>query len=69
MIAFEPGVHWTLGLPIVRTSPDHGTAPDIAGKGRANPESMIAAINLAAQLAVARQSRHRTRHRIGRSGA
>ncbi|MCX7887638.1 MAG: 4-hydroxythreonine-4-phosphate dehydrogenase PdxA [Verrucomicrobiae bacterium] len=51
MIAFETGVNLTLGLPFVRTSPDHGTAPDIAGKGVAKPDSLIAAINLAAQLA------------------
>jgi 4-hydroxythreonine-4-phosphate dehydrogenase len=51
MIAFDSGVNLTLGLPFVRTSPDHGTAFDIAGKGIANPGSMIAAINLAAQLA------------------
>lgn len=50
MIAFDSGVNLTLGLPFVRTSPDHGTAFDIAGKGIANPASMIAAINLAAQL-------------------
>jgi 4-hydroxythreonine-4-phosphate dehydrogenase len=51
MIAFDTGVNLTLGLPFVRTSPDHGTAFDIAGKGIANPASMIAAINLAARLA------------------
>jgi 4-hydroxythreonine-4-phosphate dehydrogenase len=51
MIAFDTGVNLTLGLPFVRTSPDHGTARDIAGKGIARPDSMIAAINLAAQLA------------------
>jgi len=51
MIAFDSGVNLTLGLPFVRTSPDHGTAFDIAGKGIANPASMIAAINLAAKLA------------------
>jgi 4-hydroxythreonine-4-phosphate dehydrogenase len=51
MIAFDSGVNLTLGLPFVRTSPDHGTAFDIAGKGIANPDSMIAAINLAARLA------------------
>jgi len=50
MIAFDSGVNLTLGLPFVRTSPDHGTAFDIAGKGIANPASMIAAINLAAKL-------------------
>ena len=51
MIAFEEGVNLTLGLPIVRTSPDHGTAFDIAGKGRARADSMAAAIRLAARLA------------------
>jgi len=51
MIAFDTGVNLTLGLPFVRTSPDHGTAADIAGRNRARPASMIAAINLAAQLA------------------
>ena len=50
----ERGVNVTLGLPIVRTSPDHGTAYDIAGKGIANPASLIAAIRLAAELAHAR---------------
>ena len=51
----DHGVNVTLGLPIVRTSPDHGTAYDIAGKGVADPSSLIAAINLAAELA---RSRH-----------
>lgn len=51
MIGFEHGVNWTLGLPFIRTSPDHGTAYDIAGQGIANPSSMIAAIRLAKQLA------------------
>jgi 4-phospho-D-threonate 3-dehydrogenase / 4-phospho-D-erythronate 3-dehydrogenase len=51
MIAFETGVNWTLGLPFIRTSPDHGTAYDIAGQGNANPSSMVAAIRLAKQLA------------------
>lgn len=51
MIGFENGVNWTLGLPFIRTSPDHGTAYDIAGQGRANPSSMIAAIRLAKRLA------------------
>jgi 4-hydroxythreonine-4-phosphate dehydrogenase len=50
-VAFDTGVNWTLGLPFIRTSPDHGTAYDIAGKGIANPGSMIAAIQLAKQLA------------------
>jgi 4-hydroxythreonine-4-phosphate dehydrogenase len=48
--AFESGVNLTLGLPFVRTSPDHGTAFDIAGKGKANPQSMIEAIKLAHEL-------------------
>lgn len=51
MISFDDGVNITLGLPIIRTSPDHGTAFDIAWKGVANPSSMIAAIKVAAQLA------------------
>ncbi|MHB8519884.1 MAG: 4-hydroxythreonine-4-phosphate dehydrogenase PdxA [Limisphaerales bacterium] len=50
MIGFERGVNWTLGLPFVRTSPDHGTAYDIAGKNLADPSSMRAAIRLAKQL-------------------
>jgi 4-hydroxythreonine-4-phosphate dehydrogenase len=55
MVAFESGVNWTLGLPFIRTSPDHGTAYDIAGRGIADPSSMIAAIRLARQLASARR--------------
>ena len=51
MVAFNQGVNWTLGLPFIRTSPDHGTAYDIAGQGKANPSSMRAAIRLAKQLA------------------
>lgn len=51
LVAFDTGVNVTLGLPFVRTSPDHGTAPDIAGKDIARPDGMIAAINLAARLA------------------
>jgi 4-hydroxythreonine-4-phosphate dehydrogenase len=50
-LAFETAVNVTLGLPFVRTSPDHGTAFDIAGTGRANPGSLIASLKLAAQLA------------------
>ena len=50
MVAFERGVNWTVGLPFVRTSPDHGTAFDIAGKNIANPCSMIEAIRLAKKL-------------------
>ena len=48
--AFHQGVNVTLGLPFPRTSPDHGTAFEIAGKGLARPDSMIAAINLAVEL-------------------
>ncbi|HEY1912854.1 MAG TPA: 4-hydroxythreonine-4-phosphate dehydrogenase PdxA [Vicinamibacterales bacterium] len=51
LVAFGKAVNVTLGLPIVRTSVDHGTAFDIAGKGVADPESMIAAVLLAARLA------------------
>jgi len=51
MIGFDTGVNWTLGLPFIRTSPDHGTAYDIAGKGTANPSSMRSAIRLAKRLA------------------
>jgi 4-hydroxythreonine-4-phosphate dehydrogenase len=53
-LAFWEGVNVTLGLPIVRTSPDHGTALDIAAGGRADPRSMIAAIKMAAEIADAR---------------
>ena len=56
-LAFWDGVNVTLGLPIVRTSPDHGTALDIAGKGKADPRSMIAAIKMAAEIADARFGR------------
>ena len=53
-LEFEDGVNVTLGLPIIRTSPDHGTAFDIAGKGGADPGAMCAAIRMAAQCAAAR---------------
>jgi 4-hydroxythreonine-4-phosphate dehydrogenase len=52
-LAFEDAVNVTLGLPFIRTSPDHGTAFDIAGTGRANPSSLIAALRLAARMAAA----------------
>jgi len=52
-LAFDHAVNVTLGLPFVRTSPDHGTAFDIAGTGRADPKSLIAALHLAARLAAA----------------
>ena len=50
MVAFDKGVNLTIGLPFIRTSPDHGTGFDIAGKGKANPASMIEAIKLATRL-------------------
>lgn len=59
LVAFDSGVNWTLGLPFVRTSPDHGTAYDIAGSGTANPSSMISAIRLAGTIA-RRMSARRT---------
>ncbi len=52
MIAFDRGVNFTVGLPFVRTSPDHGTAYDIAWKGTANPSSMIHAIRMAVRLRI-----------------
>ena len=58
-LAFDTGVNVTLGLPFVRTSPDHGTALNIAGKGVANPASLIEAIKLAGAMA-----RHRARQRV-----
>jgi 4-hydroxythreonine-4-phosphate dehydrogenase len=51
---FDGGVNVTLGLPFVRTSPDHGTAYDIAGQGVANPSSLVAALRLAQEMAAAR---------------
>lgn len=57
MHAFHQAVNVTLGLPGVRTAPDHGTAFDIAGRNRANPGSMIAAIRLAIELAQAQRTR------------
>jgi len=56
-IDFSGGVNLTLGLPFVRTSPDHGTAFDIAGQGSANPDSLVAALRLARQMTLARASR------------
>ncbi|MDR0993103.1 MAG: 4-hydroxythreonine-4-phosphate dehydrogenase PdxA [Verrucomicrobiota bacterium] len=51
MLSFDDGINLTLGLPIIRTSPDHGTAYDIAGQGLANPASTLAALHWAARLA------------------
>src|SRR5258708_37391239 len=50
MVAFQTGVNVTLGLPIIRTSPDHGTALEIAGQGKADHRSMLAAVQLACRL-------------------
>ena len=54
---FWGGVNVSLGLPIIRTSPDHGTGFDIAGKGVARADSLIAAIRLASEMAAARAAR------------
>ncbi|MBO9669406.1 MAG: 4-hydroxythreonine-4-phosphate dehydrogenase PdxA [Sphingobium sp.] len=54
---FDEGVNMTLGLPIVRTSPDHGTAFDIAGQGHAHPGAMVAAIKMARDAEICRRSR------------
>lgn len=56
MLAFETGVNMTLGLPFVRTSPDHGTAFDLAGKGLANASSFICAAELALKLSLSRRA-------------
>lgn len=59
--AFHSGVNVTLGLPFPRTSPDHGTAFEVAGKGIARPDSMIAAINLAVELSQRQKTTKRTK--------
>jgi 4-hydroxythreonine-4-phosphate dehydrogenase len=56
-LAFDTGVNLTLGLPIIRTSVDHGTAYDLAGKGTARPDSLVSAIRTAAELARNRMMR------------
>jgi 4-hydroxythreonine-4-phosphate dehydrogenase len=58
-LAFDHAVNVTLGLPFVRTSPDHGTAFDIAGTGKADPSSLIAALRLAARLALKDEEQQR----------
>jgi len=60
LVAFETGVNVTLGLPIIRTSPDHGTALEIAGQGIADHRSMLAAVRLACQLAASAAKRKGT---------
>jgi 4-hydroxythreonine-4-phosphate dehydrogenase len=54
LVAFDTGVNWTLGLPFIRTSPDHGTAYELAGRNVARPDSMLAAVRLAVRLARSR---------------
>jgi len=54
LLHFDEAVNVTLGLPFVRTSPDHGTAYGIAGMGRANPSSFLAALDLAERLTARR---------------
>ena len=57
MLAFDTGVNLTLGLPIIRTSVDHGTAFDIAWQGVADPQSLFAAVRVAAEIAVGKMAR------------
>ena len=59
-LAFDTGVNVTLGLPFVRTSPDHGTAFAIAGTGKARPDSLLAALELAAEIGRRRARASRT---------
>lgn len=59
LLGLERGVNTTLGLPMIRTSPDHGTAFDIAGTGRASAASLLAAIDAALAASQSRQTRHR----------
>jgi len=62
LLAFDRAVNVTIGLPIIRTSPDHGTAFDIVGRNRANPGSMRAAIELAIDMAIKRHQRREAQH-------
>ena len=55
LLGFHNGVNVTLGLPFVRTSPDHGTAYDIAGTGKARSDSFLSAVRLAAELVKGRE--------------
>ena len=59
LLDFDEAVNVTLGLPVVRTSPDHGTAFDIAGQGLANSASMVAAIRLAGELSAPHSGQNR----------
>ena len=58
LLAFDSGVNVSIGLPIIRTSVDHGTAFDIAGRGLARPDSLLAAIQVAVQMVDARKEGH-----------
>jgi 4-hydroxythreonine-4-phosphate dehydrogenase len=69
LLAFGNAVNVTIGLPIIRTSVDHGTAFDIAGRGVADPGSMIAAVKLAAEMVRLRQGSGGTGRLRQRSGA
>ena len=69
LLAFDKAVNVTVGLPIVRTSPDHGTAFDIAHRNRANPGSMRAAIDVAIDMALKRRSRRSTQPAGGQQPA
>ncbi|MDQ7040848.1 MAG: 4-hydroxythreonine-4-phosphate dehydrogenase PdxA [Rhodothermus sp.] len=68
-LAFESGVNYTAGLPIVRTSPDHGTAYNIAGQGKASPGSMRSAIYLAIDIARRRKARQQTTTTVSSAAA
>jgi 4-hydroxythreonine-4-phosphate dehydrogenase len=61
LLAFDKAVNVTIGIPIIRTSPAHGTAFDIAGKNIADPSSMMAAINTAIQMAATKKGRQSAR--------
>ena len=64
-MAFDRAINTSIGLPFVRTSPDHGTAFDIAGQGVANATSLKAAIQLASELVLQRQSETRRTGTVG----
>ncbi len=59
LVAFQTGINVTLGLPLIRTSPDHGTALEIAGQGRADHRSMLAAVRLACRLVASKKSENK----------
>jgi len=67
LLHFDDGVNVTLGLPIVRTSVDHGTAYDLAGTGQASPASLVAAVRMAAEMAE-KQERGKRDEERGKAG-